>query len=408
MVLPLIIAAAGVAVAAAGVGMSVYGSSQQASAQAAAAAQNRLISQEQAKASRVQYESAEELAIAQERLLDLQRRQNQLKIKTEKDVISLQRAQDDVRRLQNTVTSEENTFKLEATKRQETLNLQNDSFQRSIFATDLQKDALNRQNDNLERAAEFIQGRQSALAQRKQQREIVRQGILARSQATSQAVGKGRGLGDSGRQAAQQTLGSRERLAGADSAQDFQLAESLRTLGIAKRELGVQSRELGVQQRLVGEQQFELGVQGRREQFNVAQNSFSAQGQRLALNDSLFGLSSRISDAYLQSQDMNASLVNEAYDANRNLSNTNKKATQALLSSQERVYQMGGNVSLANMNAASAGALAGFGAGLSNVGGMIINNQSTFNRIGEYFSTPTQAAEPSYQFQPATGVGEYS
>jgi hypothetical protein len=415
MILPLIIAGIGVATAVAGVGLSVYGSSQQSQANQAAAQAQYRISQEQAAATRLQYSSTEELAQAQERLQQITRDQSQLRVKTERDVIALQRAQDEVRQLQNQITKNENQFKLEATKRQEGLNTQNDALnrqnenlQRGIFNLDLTKDDINRQNDALESRVEFIQGVQANLQHRRSQRDLIRQGVAARAQVQATSTARGQSGRDSGAQSQRFNVSSQERMQSFDQSQSFELDTILRTLNTQKRELGIQSREVGVNQRLLGEQQFELGTQarelgirGRKEQYGVSLNAFEAQGQRLAANDTLFGLGSDISNVYLQSQDLNAGLVDQAYSANADLIARNKKATQTLLESQERVYKLGGNVSLANQAAASAGALAGLGMGLQNVGGMMTSNVGTFSRIGEYLTTPAASSGPT----PASNAG---
>lgn len=471
-------ALAGLSAAAAigGTALNFFGSKAKDKANAQSSYYQYLISQEQVKGSNLQKENAANLATAQITLADIQREQNQLGIKTQKDVIGQQMAAEDVRRQQNEVSRGENLFKLDATIKSEALAEQNDVLnrtaegltrqgfqlesqkdilnraseqaQRNIYGIERVKDDLQRQNDQIQRRQdvqdrqmEYLQGQAALLTNQRQQRQIIRQGIAERSSAVAQASNKGVQAGSTLRSAVSNQAQSKAREGLAASGQDYAIQTALmgaqtekRELGVQSRELGVlsreqsvlqrgqqeqqfeygtQSRELGVQQRLLTNQQFELGtqsrelgVQGRKLSYGVAVNSFNAANQQALLTNQLFDINKSISQTYLNAQDLNSALVNRSYDANAALINANRKATQDMAEVQAKVFALGGNINLANMQGASSGSLAALGTGLLGLGSALGKNTEGFGKASDFLKNLLGGGGMTGSINPDGTVGE--
>lgn len=110
--------------------------------------------------------------------------------------------------------------------------------------------------------------------------------------------------------------------------------------------------------------------------------------QNLALGNSIFDINKAISSNYLSGQDQNSALVAEGGALQSNI-----------LAVQKKIYDIGGNTSLSYKDAAAAGGISAFGTGLSSLGGSLVKNQETIDKIGTYFSGAFgSSAASSYKF----------
>jgi hypothetical protein len=136
----------------------------------------------------------------------------------------------------------------------------------------------------------------------------------------------------------------------------------------------------------------------------VAQASADIQGQsntnilgitqNLGLGRQLFEINKSISNIYL-----NASTQNDQYV------DKSKLLQQEVLGNQERIYDLGGSVSLNYADAASASGNAAIGAGITSIGMGLANNSQTIGRLYNYFGSGSSTYGGASTTSDPTGYG---